>query len=154
MVNGFFRNPQLWARLDAAGIYTEKEHKDWVLTQSCAIAKLAPHIPCEGPEIHPHHARSAALPAGAKGNPMKVPHWYCLPTCHKHHMGWIHASHGAVRADHHKLIEIAVQMTADRVKEVVKETIGIASLADITKQQLDELCNVLELPLFNHRERA
>lgn len=142
MVRGYFRNPQLWAALERAGIYTAEQHKQWVQSQPCVGPRLADKLPgCMG-EVCAHHVAKAELPAAGpeSSNPRKPPHWYTIPLCVKHHQVWAHGSSAvsATREDRERMLVKAVELTAGQVKEAVKRAIGIESLAQITRQQLAE----------------
>jgi hypothetical protein len=156
VVDGYFRNPALWRALHEAGLYVVGEHKRFVMSLPCLWSGVTPpglELPlaavpagaftrrCEG-QVCAHHARGASLPAAGEAlqpdAPMKVAHWYCIPVCHAHHMGWIHASGGATRADHAALTEVAVSLMAGRAKLALKTYLGLPTLADIDQEHLRE----------------
>lgn len=157
---GYFRNPKLWAAMEAAGIYTQDEHKHYIESLACILAsdrELA-HGPCGG-DVCLHHCASAALPArGGKVNPRKVPHWYGIPVCHNHHSMWIHGTGFAcaTRADKEKHLTHAVELTANRIKEAMKVSLVIESLSEIDVPQLNDFERTLGLPLtiFEAEQRA
>ena len=137
---GYFRNPKLWRALHERRIYTLQQHKQWVQQQGCIMhGKLSTH--CQG-DVCLHHCRSSNVPSAGRHlqpeNPMKVPHWYGVPLCHEHHRGWVHGSDSksATRADHEKLQLKAVELMAGQAKAMVKQYIGIETLADITDGML------------------
>lgn len=135
-INGYFRNPKLWRAMHNAGIYTVQDHKTYLETCACLYASAR----CQGDTVV-HHCPSSAVPAAGPElqpeNPRKVPHWYGVPLCAiEHHEKFVHASHGATREDKQELVERAVAITAERVKEAMKAFIGIESLAQLTERQL------------------
>jgi len=142
-IDGYWRNPRLWAAMDAAGIYSQKQHKAWIESQPCIGLKYNYNgrVPidhaCTG-DICAHHTPSAALPAAGKGsdNPRKPPYWYTVPACHVFH-AWCHSSTGAEREDKQRLVELAVQLTADRMKEHMKIYIGVESSRELTPEIVD-----------------
>ncbi len=135
MANGYFRASRLWEAMEAAGIYTQAMHKVWIEAQPCLFANqhTENHGPCSG-DVVLHHCSSAAIQAAGKGpNPRKPPSWYGVPLCAiGHHQNWAHASHGASRDDKKMLLELAVALTAGRMKVHAKEFMGIDSLREIT----------------------
>lgn len=137
-IDGYWRNARLWMAMEAAGIYTQKLHKAWIESQPCMGLKYhqSDHS-CTG-DVVAHHTASAALPAAGKGsdNPRKPPHWYTVPACHLFHT-WCHSSTGATRQDKQKLVEHAVQLTADRMKEHMKIYIGVESSRELTPEMVD-----------------
>lgn len=143
--NGYFRNPKLWAAMEAAKIYTQAEHKKHIESLLCCWPDIAiresgrasPVLPCEG-DIVAHHCNSAALPAAGTGsNPRKPPHWYTVPLCAiTHHQNGIHGPY-AGRNDKALLLTYAVELTAQQVKKKIKEYLGIESLSEITQEMLD-----------------
>jgi len=137
-IDGYWRNSRLWSAMEAAGIYSAEAHKRWIQSQPCFGLKYHPsdHT-CTG-DVCAYHTPGAALPAAGKGsdNPRKPPHWYTVPACHVFHT-WCHSSTGATRQDKQKLIEHAVQLTADRVKEHMKIYIGIESSRELTPEMVD-----------------
>jgi len=148
-VDGYFRNPHLWDRFEEMELYTQEEHKAWIMAQPChlTVVHKGRHGPCSG-DIVLHHCNSAAIPAAGTGaeNPQKPPNWYGVPLCSiGHHQNWVHASHGATREDKQMLLESAVCLTAQRMKEKMKEYLGIESLREITPAMLSEFEKVIEL---------
>ena len=141
-VDGFFRNPRLWSKMEEAGIYTQKQHKEWIESRPCwFITAGIKGGGCSG-DIVLHHCNSAAIPAAGKGeNPRKPPAWYGVPLCAiGHHQNWAHASHnrlhGATREEKHWLLEQAVALTAGRMKERIKAHLSLESLSQITPEML------------------
>lgn len=135
--HGYFRNPKVWQAVEDAGVYTQDDHKHWIESQPCAFAPGGARWgPCEG-EIVAHHCKGAAVPASGRGeHPQKPPHWFCVPLCAiGHHQNWAHASHGANRADKQALVEKAIELTAERMKWAMKQTLGLESLADLTAEK-------------------
>ena len=148
-VDGYFRNPHLWDRVEELALYTQQEHKAWIMAQPChlTIVHKGRHGPCAG-EIVLHHCKSAATPAAGTGaeNPQKPPNWYGVPLCGiGHHQNWAHASLGATREDKQMLLECAIHLTAQRMKEKMKEYLGIESLREITPAMLSEFEKMIEL---------
>lgn len=146
---GYFNNPKLWSALHQSGIYTQSEHKVWVEIQPCwAGAHQVDDRPCAG-DVCAHHCSSAATPAagGDTNNPRKPPHWYCLPMCHQHHTVYCHSSVGADREGKARMQEAAVGMTAEQVKQVIKNFLGIESFSEITLDLLHEFERAVGLPL-------
>lgn len=138
MVKGYFRNPRLWEAMHKAGFYTQEDHRQYVKTLGCCGPRLATGFNCSG-DVVPHHVNRPELPAAGEGMyPNKVPHWYTIPLCFHHHQLWAHGSNAqsATKEDRERQLLKAVEITAGRMKEKVKELIGIKSLADITPQQL------------------
>lgn len=150
-VDGYFRNPKLWDAMEAAGVYTQVQHKAWIEGQECLLSLgestkrkgrawfVPPTFPCIGDTVG-HHCNSAAIPAAGKGeNPRKPPHWYLVPLCYvAHHQNWVHASLGAAREDKRMLLEMAVDLTAERMKFHMKRLMNIESLRDVTPALLEE----------------
>lgn len=128
--SGYFRNKALWASCEAEGIYTQAEHKQFVILQRCSLSGM----PCSG-DIVGHHARNSEN----SGTGIKPDDWYLLPVCHAHH-DWAHRH--ATRAQREEHLELAVSLTAERIKVALKKWLGIGSLSEITaehKQRMDEL---------------
>ncbi len=160
MVMGYFRNPKLWDAIEAGGFYSQKEHKAWIEKQPCVattdgeIRRRTADLGCSG-EVCAHHTPSATLPAAGKGreNPRKVPHWNTVPACQAHH-DWFHASSGATREDKAHLVAVGVALAADQMKAKVKSCLGIASLADVTIERLNEIEDALDLPATIFKDGA
>lgn len=149
----YWHNPKLWSAMEARALYTQAEHKCWIETQPCwGLQGKAAHGPvgvtCQG-DVCAHHCNSAALPAAGKAtsNPRKPPHWYTLPLCHAHH-AWVHSSTGASRVDKQCLLECAVELTATRIKSVMKLYMGIESMSQITLETLHSFETDLRLPRY------
>lgn len=138
-VDGYFRNPKLWEKMEEAGLYLQRDHKEWIESLPCLFEREREvrHGPCFG-DIVLHHCNSAAIPAAGKGeNPRKPPSWYGVPLCAGgHHQNWAHASNGASRQDKQALLERAVALTAGQMKVMAKKFMGIASLREITPEML------------------
>lgn len=135
MIDGYFRNPKLWAAMDSAKIYTQAEHKKYIERMECERPTPAGNIKggqdvnCEG-DVVLHHVRTAAN----AGTGIKPAHWYGVALCNCHH----NIAHKHLdRAGAQDLLSIAVKTTADQMKEALKHHLGLASLADITIQQLN-----------------
>lgn len=135
-VKRYWHNSKLWAAMEAAGIYSQNQHKAWIEQQPChgiAVWKRmdGPHL-CRG-DVVAHHVTGAALPAAGRGrdNPRKPPHWWTLPACAGFH-DWCHGSHGANREDKQKLVEDAAQMMAGQAKAHMKRYLEIESSKDLT----------------------
>lgn len=135
MIDGYFRNPKLWAAMDNAKIYTQAEHKRYIERMECERPTPAGNIEggqdinCEG-DVVLHHVRTAAN----AGTGIKPAHWYGVPLCNCHH----NIAHKHLdRTGNQDLLSIAVKTTADQMKEALKHHLGLASLADITIQQLN-----------------
>jgi hypothetical protein len=142
---GYFRNPLLWECIEECGIYTQDQHHEWIKSRPCILRQkyktiqFPDHI-CSG-SIDPHHTTSAALPARGEGpHPNKVPNWYEVPMCHGFHRDWVHGTgqHVATRAQRAELVEIAVDLTAGRMKEMMKIYLGIGSLSEINEVMLHD----------------
>lgn len=139
-VDGYFRNPKLWAAMEANGLYTQAEHKAYLESLLCWMKPSAMDAKqCQGDNIV-HHCKSAATPAAGRDSdhPQKPPHWYGITLCSiTHHQNWAHSGiGGATRKDKEWLLENAVAITADRMKLKMKAWLGISSLRDITQEQL------------------
>jgi len=153
-VDGYFRNPLLWRALHDKGFYTVQQHKHYIESLPCLFdlgsregRHLAPAvkrgmradklIECTG-NVCLHHCRAAHLTAAGKAlqpeNPAKIAHWYGVPLCDGHHVGWIHA--GAERADHRRLLEAAIGLMADQAKVACKKVMGIDSTRKVTREML------------------
>jgi len=151
MLDGYFRNPHLWQAMRADGWYSYDEHKDWVRTQPCVVVTnklmdIEKH-PCQG-DIVAHHIQSASLPSAGNSSktPRKVPDFYTVPICHRHHQTFAHGD--ATREEREKLKYICIDMTADRIKEVWKLGVGISSLSEISIGLLHSVEAELNLPPF------
>lgn len=154
-VDGYFRNPKLWAAMENSGIYTQIQHKAWIESLPCIFNEhlglqaielplhrigLDGNIPinCDG-DVVLHHCNSAAIPAAGHSTdtPRKPPHWYGVPLCAiNHHQNWAHASHGASRHKKERLLEHGVALTAHQMKAHMKRYLGLESLAQITPEML------------------
>ena len=147
MRSGYFRSSRLWQSVEAAGIYSQRDHKKWIEAQPCHGIKNLDGHRCEG-DVVAHHTPGAELPAAGRhsDNPRKPPHWHCIPACHVFHT-WVHSSTGALRSDKKMLVEHGVQYTAAQMKVMVKKHIGIASLRDLTIARLNEFEAVIGLPM-------
>lgn len=141
-VDGYFRNPKLWAAMEIAEIYSQEDHKEHIQSIPCCGTKFAKHILCAG-DVVGHHVKTSAN----SGVGIKPLHWYLVPLCHAHHMTWAHGSHAgsATHEDRHDaLIPHAVSLTAERMKVHAKGVMGIQSLSEITQ----ELLNAFEEEVF------
>lgn len=141
---GYFRNPKLWAAMEASGNYTQAQHHEWIKTLTCCWPRLfgaantrSSLRDCSG-QVCGHHVHAAELPAAgdATGHPQKPPHWYEVPLCVNHHQNWVHARF-ATREDKRLLLEYAVSLTAERIKASLKAIVGIDSLGEITQDMLE-----------------
>jgi hypothetical protein len=133
-ITGYFRSPELWLALHRSGVYTLQAHKRYVEAElACIMPFAGAGGTCSG-DVCLHHARGAELDAAGKElqpeAPLKVAHWYGIPLCHAHHMGWVHAS--ASREDHQRLKVLAVNIMAEVAKRAVKGCMGLASLRDVS----------------------
>ena len=164
-IDGYFRNPRLWNVLHQRAIYTMQEHKKFIEGMPCLfemlrgrawlvgsgsllrevginmnqlLASVGRELACEG-DVCLHHVNSAALPAAGREQPeapRKVPHFYGVPLCmNGHHTGWAHSKH-ATREEKEKLLEIAVALTAYRVKDAIKTYLGVEHLSGVTAEML------------------
>ena len=160
-IDGYFRNPRLWNVLHQRGVYTLQEHKKWIESQPCLATQMRQRVQmprgemifdypkplmqgtflelaCSG-EVCLHHVNSAAIAPGGREQleaPRKVPHFYGVPLCmNGHHSGWVHTKY-ATREDKEGLLEIAVALTAHRVKEAIKIYLDLESLSAITENML------------------
>jgi len=129
---GYFRNPKLWDKLDTLDIYTQQQHKAYIEKQPCCGNLVMPgfNLACSG-DVVLHHARTA----NNSGMGIKPPHWYGVPVCYSHH-DIIHRQ--ATHNERTAILEAAVQYTAGQAKAALKARLGIASLADLTLEQLNE----------------
>jgi len=165
-LDGYFRNPKLWKALHQRAIYTQEQHKAEIEVGPClfthvAFAQNNPggwlrawgvsgwgvlvmdldlDMECQG-DVCLHHVTGAALPAAGprSSNPRKPPHFYGVPLCFRHHNDWAHGSgpQSATREQKEKLREIAIAITAHKVREVMKRWLGIDSLRHITQDMLE-----------------
>ena len=128
-VNGYFRNPKLWAAMASSGLYKQAYHKAWIESQPCAGRKRAPAIACGG-DVCAHHARDASN----SGTGIKPDDWFTVPMCNNHHQQWAHGSSGSsiTREEREELVTAAVTLTAERMKIAMKKHLGIDSLSDPT----------------------
>lgn len=154
--DGYFNNPSLWKAMEAAGVYTQAMHKAWIETlPCCADGAFTEHrmrhshlYPRCGGQIVGHHVRTAAN----AGTGIKPPHWFMLPLCCAHHDWWHKHIDRAVTI---KMSEMAVKMTAGKMKEHAKEYMGRASLSGITVEQLAKFEEAIEFESHVlRRERA
>lgn len=154
--NGYFYNPKLWEAMESAGIYTQEDHKAWLETLPCysrhnaqanwneftGVIVITEHLKqfleslcnCTGDPDRRivHHTRDAVN----AGTATKPPDWWGIPTCDYHHR-LAHSS--AVTPEFNKsLIEYAAGLTAHRMKEVMKNHLGLASLSELTEEMLSE----------------
>lgn len=129
--SGYFRNPKLWLALDAAGIYTQEQHKRYIEGMACVGWGA---LTCSG-DVCLHHVKTAAN----SGVGHKPEHYYGVPLCHNHHRNWAHGTGSlcATRNDKQDLLERAVAITAENVKAVIKKHIGIESLKELTLATLN-----------------
>lgn len=132
--SGYFRDPELWRKVEEHGLYTQNQHKKWIERQPC----LRLGGPVCGGDVVGHHVRTA----DNSGTGMKPLHWYLVPLCHTHHLE-AHGA-GAMREEKLALLETAVSMTADRMKAAMKHQLEIASLRELTQEMFDEWEEFLE----------
>ena len=139
--SGYFRSPKLWAALDAAGIYTEKQHKAYIETLPCVGWG---HLECFG-DVCLHHVKTAAN----SGVGHKPPHFYGAPLCVRHHRDWAHGTGSlcATRKDKQDLLERAVAITAENVKSAIKSDLNIESLRELTLEKLHVFEDTIGLPI-------
>lgn len=130
MIDGYFRNPKLWRLVDEAGIYTQKQHKAFIEQCNClgSVDTFSKSIGCNG-DIVLHHCRDASN----SGTGIKPSDFYGVPLCHSHH-SYVHS--GIERYASEGIMAKAVDYTASRIKEAIKAHIGLASLSEITIQEL------------------
>jgi hypothetical protein len=145
-VIGFFRNPKLWAAMDAAGIYTENQHQAYIEAQPCVGWGT---LECSG-DVCLHHVKSAAN----SGVGHKPPAFYGVSLCFNHHRNWAHGTgaHCATRQDKQDLLERAVAITAENVREVIKRHLKIESLRLLTLEMLHKFESDIGLPLTQWEE--
>lgn len=151
---GYFRSYALWLAMHDAGIYTMQQHKVWLGAQQCEVRGLlaGPCAHCSG-EVVVHHAHAASIPdAGARQPeaPQKPSHFYGIPLCHGHHSNWAHGV--ATRSEKTQMLVWAVKITAERVKSVIKNTLGIESLTELTRDMLEEFERNINLDRYKHTE--
>ena len=139
--SGYFRSPKLWTAMDAAGIYTEKQHKAYIETLPCVGWG---HLECNG-DVCLHHVKTAAN----SGVGHKPPHFYGVPLCFRHHRDWAHGTGSlcATRKDKQDLLERAVAITAENVKFAIKSHLKIESLRELTLEKLHVFEDTIGLPI-------
>ena len=140
-ISGYFRSPKLWTAMDAAGIYTEKQHKAYIETLSCVGWG---HLECNG-DVCLHHVKTAAN----SGVGYKPPHFYGVPLCFRHHRDWAHGTGSlcATRKDKQDLLERAVAITAENMKASIKSHLKIESLRELTLEKLHVFEDTIGLPI-------
>lgn len=141
-VDGYFRNPKLWDAMEDAGIYTQDDHKRFVESIPCYGVGNVSHILCQG-DVCAHHVKKA----NNSGVGIKPKHWYIVPLCYNHHMNWAHGSHAnsASHEDREKMLTCAVSLTADRMKQKIKEYLGLESFSEINEGILCDFENIIGL---------
>ena len=152
--NGFFYNPKLRDCIEQAGIYTQKQHKAWLETLPCYAKhnakanfneltgkivlnsdlydQLSSQCSFTGDSERRivHHCRDA----GNSGTGIKPPDWYGVPTCDTHHK--VAHSSAVDEAFNDSMIGYSAGLTAHRMKEKMKEYLGLESLSDLTDDML------------------
>jgi len=152
-VKGYFFNPNLWAAMEAADIYTQAEHKRCLETLPCIARHHGNEVylsfckrldvpgpiktaPCASVDaekiICAHHCRSSAN----AGTGFKPPDWYAVPVCDAHHK-LIHSKE-TTQAFNQALVEYSAGLTAYAIKTAMKNVIGIDSLSLLTRDMLDQ----------------
>jgi len=126
MVGGYFRNKELWAAMEAAGVYTQSEHKGFV--ESLEGINAYKHVPRKG-DVVAHHVRTSAN----SGKGMKPPHWYCIPLHDSQHQ-YLH--NNATRAEREQHLEWAVGITEKAMREAFKRFERIESMTGYTEASL------------------
>ena len=139
--SGYFRSPKLWTALDAAGIYTEKQHKAYIETLPCVGWG---HLECFG-DVCLHHVKTAAN----SGVGHKPPDFFGAPLCFRHHRDWAHGTGSlcATRKDKQDLLERAVAITAENMKAAIKSHLKIKSLRELTLEKLHVFEDTIGLPI-------
>lgn len=125
-IKGYFNNPRLWDALEAAELYTQLEHKEWIQRQPC----FQQNAECQG-DVVMHHVRTSAN----SGVGMKPPHWFGIPLCHHHHMQF--HEHGS-REVRNIMLDAAVAYMASQTKYAIKQILQRESLSGITDEELNQ----------------
>ncbi len=146
---GYFRNPRLWKAAHDTGAYMLQEHAKWISTQGGCLVPYQQVIieisrpfckeipfpasfrkkPCSGSYVG-HHARSAAN----AGTALKPEDWYLVPLCDAHHK-MVHSKE--VTADlNEKLLEFAVGMVANAIKNRLKKFLDRDTLSGLTQEEM------------------
>jgi hypothetical protein len=144
--NGYFYNRRLWDAVDKKGVYKQASHKKWIEKQPClldaafdperaaSLHKLAGSTEftgCQG-DIVGHHVRTA----DNSGKGIKPDDWFLVPACDRHHRELFHD--GQDRALNERLLMIALDLTAHRMKAAMKHALGITTLSGIEHHQVEE----------------
>lgn len=127
-LNGYFYNRKLWDAMNERGLYTQKIHKTWIESLPCCRPSA---IACNG-DVIGHHCRTAEN----SGAGVKPDDWYLLPVCHAHH-AWVHGKE-ITRERNAELLNKAIEMTSEQMKEMMKAWLVIDSLSGITQEQVAE----------------
>jgi len=127
VIAGYFRNEKLWDALEAAGTYTQDQHREHVL-EDVAPINAYPSQARTGPVVA-HHVRTAAN----SGTGIKPPHWFCLPLYDSHHK-YLH--NNATREERAEHLVWAVDITAKAMREAFKRFEKIESMTGYTDAQL------------------
>ena len=126
-IDGYFRNPKVWAGMEAADVYTQERHYRWV--KKMKPITIWPAHRGEG-DIVAHHVRTAEN----SGTGIKPKHWFCVPLYNSEHQ-MLH-DQGISREVNERLLEKAIEITAKAMRAAFKGRFALTTLSGYTKQQL------------------
>lgn len=126
-IDGYFRNPKVWAGMEADGVYTQERHYE-------AVKKLKPiwifpKAPREG-DIVAHHVRTSEN----SGTGIKPKHWFCIPLHNSQHQ-MLHDK-GISREVKERLLEQAIEITAKAMRGAFKGRFALITLSGYTREDL------------------
>lgn len=126
VIDGYFRNPELWDAMEENRVYTQKQHKAHVL--SLPTVNINPNLPGTG-DVVAHHVRTAAN----SGTGIKPKDWYCIPIHDSHHK-WLHSS--STRADHEAHMTCALAIVSKAMRAEFKAWLRLDTMSGFTLAQL------------------
>lgn len=127
---GYFFSRELWATCERVGVYTQREHLEWVRQQEPILFYV--NVKSEG-RVEAHHVNTVAQGAG-KG--FKANGWFAVPlmTSQHHHFH----QHGT-KHDRERMLEMAWRMTAGQMSDRLKTFMGRDSWSGVTKEDMREV---------------
>ncbi len=126
-IDGYFRNPKVWAGMEAKGVYTQEQH--FAAVKRMKPIYLFPGLRNFG-DVVAHHVRTAEN----SGTGIKPKDWFCVPLIHSQHQ-MLHDK-GLSRERNEKLLEKAIEITAKSMRAAFKGRFALTTLSGYTKQQL------------------
>lgn len=123
--SGYFGRPEVWERLNDAGIYTLARHNETVAGTACCVTDI-----CE--EAHAEAGGTVAV---------RVPHsnrWIQLPVCqYGGHLSWLERRLDADYEYRTSMVSLALKLISNGAHAAIKAHFGVESLSTLTQNDID-----------------